>query len=177
MTYTWTTSAGRIIGANASVQLDTTDVSGPASLIATVRVADGRGGDAEASCNLRIPAPTPTPQTMTCAATGFPQNRSRLNNVDKACLDDVALRLREDPRSRVLIIGHADRTEARPDLLSRQRAEATKTYLVGERGVDASRITVRGVGTSQAQAAPALKGNRRVEVIFVPEGASAPSEK
>ena len=110
---------------------------------------------------------------MTCSATSFPRNLARLNNVDKACLDDVALRLRDDPRSRVLIIGHADRNERHPDLLSKQRAEATKTYLVRERGVSESRVTTRGMGAAQSAAA----NNRRVEVIFVPEGATPPSEK
>ena len=177
LTYSWTTSAGRLVGSDASVQLDTAGISGPASLIATVRVTDGRGGTAESSCNLRVPAPAPMPQVMTCGATGFPHNRARLNNVDKACLDDVALRLREDPRSRVMIVGHADRAERRSDLLSRQRAEATKAYLVRERGVDESRISVTAVGYSQAGVPAALQGNRRVEVIFVPEGAVPPSEK
>ncbi len=177
LSYTWTTSGGRILGSTSSVQLDTAGVTGPANLNATVRVADGRGGVAESTCNLRVAAPDRKPETMTCAATGFPHNRSRLNNVDKACLDDVALRLRDDPRSRVLIIGHANKNEARPELLSRQRAEATKAYLTRERGVDATRVTVRGDGASKAQAAPALQGNRRVEVIFVPEGAVPPSEK
>ena len=177
LTYTWTTTSGRILGSTANVELDSAGVSGPANVNATVRVADGRGGAADATCNLRVAAPERKPETMTCAATGFPHNRSRLNNVDKACLDDVALRLREDPRSHVVIIGHADRNEARPDLLSRQRAEATKTYLTSERGVDGARVSVQGAGASKAQASPALSGNRRVEVIFVPEGATSPSQK
>ncbi len=173
LTYTWSTSAGRIVGAGSSVELDTAGLTGPANLNATVRVEDGRGGSADATCNLRIPAPERRPETMTCSATSFPRNRSRLNNVDKACLDDVALRLRDDPRSRVLIIGHADRNESRPDLLSKQRAEATKTYLVRERGVSDSRVTTRGMGAASSAGA----NNRRVEVIFVPEGATPPSEK
>ena len=36
---------------------------------------------------------------MTCTSGGFPRNLARLNNVDKACLDDVASRLRTDPRA------------------------------------------------------------------------------
>ena len=47
-------------------------------------------------------------ETITCISGGFPANLARLNNVDKACLDDVASRLRQDPRSRVVIVGHAD---------------------------------------------------------------------
>ncbi len=173
LTYTWTTSAGQIRGTGSSVQLDSSGLTGPSSVNASVRVEDGRGGVANATCNLRIPAPERKAETMTCNATSFPRNLARLNNVDKACLDDVALRLRDDPRSRVLIIGHADKNERRPDVLSRQRAEATKAYLVRERGVSESRVTTRGMGASQSTG----PNNRRVEVIFVPEGATPPSQK
>lgn len=177
LTYVWSTDSGQISGSGSGVKLEASGVSAPASLTATVRVSDGRGGSADASCNVRIPAPEKRPEIVTCASTGFPPNRDRLNNVDKACLDDVALRLREDPRSRVIIVGYADSRERRPDVLSRQRAESTKTYLVRERGVDASRVTVRGAGGARSANASASLGNRRVEVTFVPEGASVPSQK
>ena len=177
LTYTWSSGLGRIMGSGADVKLDTAGVSAPASLTATVRVTDGHGGSAEGSCNVGIPAPKPRPETLTCASVGFPPNRDRLNNVDKACLDDVALRLREDPRSRVLVVGHADHAETHPDLVSRQRAEATKMYLVRERGVDESRISARGAGGSPSKGAVAAIGNRRVEVIFMPEGATPPPAK
>jgi outer membrane protein OmpA-like peptidoglycan-associated protein len=177
LTYAWSSSLGQITGSGSGVDLDTTGVSGPASISATVRVSDGRGGNTSAVCSVGIKAPLPKPQPMTCNSSGFPSNRSRLNNVDKACLDDVALRLREDPRSRLVIVGYADASERRPDLLSRQRGEATKTYLVRERGVDASRITVRGAGGIKSANVKASAANRRVEVTFVPEGATAPSQK
>jgi outer membrane protein OmpA-like peptidoglycan-associated protein len=177
LTYAWSSSLGQITGSGSGVDLDTAGVSGPASISATVRVSDGRGGSASAVCSVGIRAPARKPEPMTCNSSGFPVNRSRLNNVDKACLDDVALRLREDPRSRLVIVGHADSSERRPDLLSRQRAEATKEYLVRERGVDASRITVRGAGGVKSANARASAGNRRVEVTFVPEGATLPSQK
>ena len=177
LTYTWSTSSGQITGSGSSVMLATAGVTAPANIRAMVRVSDGRGGTGDATCNVVIPAPERRPETVTCASTGFPPNRDRLNNVDKACLDDIALRLREDPRSRVFIVGHADRAERRPDLLSRQRAESTKAYLVRERGIEESRVSVRGAGASASAGATASIGNRRVEVIFVPEGATPPSEK
>jgi outer membrane protein OmpA-like peptidoglycan-associated protein len=113
---------------------------------------------------------------VACDLSGFPRNRARLNNVDKACLDDLASRLKQDPRSRVVAIGHADSAERGPDELSTRRAEAVKAYLVKERGIDETRIEVRSAGaTKPADASGADRArNRRVEVFFVPEGGSPP---
>jgi outer membrane protein OmpA-like peptidoglycan-associated protein len=77
-------------------------------------------------------------------------------------------------------VGHADGSERFPEVIGRKRAEEVKDYLVKQRGVDESRISVRSVGASQ----PADSGttpqararNRRVQVIFVPEGASVPED-
>ena len=174
LSYAWSTGAGRITGSGPSVSLDTSGVTPPANITATVRVSDGRGAGAEATCAVRVPAPDRRPETISCDSAGFPRNLARLNNIDKACLDDVASRLRQDPRSRVIVIGHADTTERRPDLLARQRAEAAKTYLVRDRGVEEARVSVRSAAATQPRAAGSPLSNRRVELIFVPEGAVPP---
>ncbi len=176
LTYSWTSSAGRITGAGATVSLDTSGAAAPGSLTATVRVSDGRGGGATATCPIRVAAPGRRPETVTCESAGFPANLARLNNVDKACLDDVASRLRQDPRSRVVIIGHADATERRATVVALQRAEAAKTYLVSERSLEASRVTVRNAEATRPREAGVARRNRRVEVVFVPDGAVPPAE-
>jgi outer membrane protein OmpA-like peptidoglycan-associated protein len=176
LTYSWTTNAGRITGTGATVKLETSGLRAPTSIVATVRVADGRGAGAEASCPVRIPGLERRPDTITCESAGFPLNLARLNNVDKACLDDVASRLRQDPRSRVIATGYADTVERRPTLLARQRAEAAKAYLVSERGIEEARVSVRSPeGTREREPGPSRK-NRRVEVMFVPDGAKPPGE-
>jgi outer membrane protein OmpA-like peptidoglycan-associated protein len=118
--------------------------------------------------------------TTLCTSSGFPRNLSRLNNVDKACLDDVASRLKADPRARVVVIGHADSKERYPEVIARKRAEAIKDYLVKERGVEDARVSVRSAGSSKPMdtgtSAAARAKNRRVEVVFVPEGAAAPED-
>ncbi len=77
-----------------------------------------------------------------------------------------------------MIIGHADKGERTPEVIARKRAEAVKRSLTVERGVDASRISVRSAGSSKpldtGTSASARARNRRVEVITVPEGAQAP---
>ena len=113
------------------------------------------------------------PRPITCESAGFPRNLARLNNVDKACLDDVASRLRQDPRSRVIIIGHADSEERRPAVVARQRAEAAKTYLVVERGLEGVARLGRTPKRATSRSRLPRAANRRVELIFVPDGAIA----
>ena len=77
-----------------------------------------------------------------------------------------------------VVLGHADSTETNPDVVSRVRAENVKAYLVDERGVEDSRVSVRGAGSGRAvdsgASKDALAKNRRVEVIFLPAGARPP---
>jgi outer membrane protein OmpA-like peptidoglycan-associated protein len=181
LTYEWSASQGRITGNGATATYDSTGVTPPATVTITVRVTDGRGGTAESTCTVRIAAQeVRKAETVTCISGGFPRNLARLNNVDKACLDDVASRLKQDPRSRVIIVGHADSGETHPDVIARKRGEAVKTYLVKERGIEESRITVRSAAATKpldtGTTAMARAKNRRVELIFVPEGAVVPED-
>jgi outer membrane protein OmpA-like peptidoglycan-associated protein len=110
---------------------------------------------------------------VSCISTGFPKNASRLNNVDKACLDDVDQRLKADPRARVVVIGHSDSKETSKNI-GQARAEAVRDYLVKERGIDTTRIEVRSATADAGVDVTAQTANRRVEVWFVPEGAAVP---
>jgi hypothetical protein len=176
LTYEWSASGGKVTGTGPDAVWDSTGVEPGTSTTITVRVSDGRGGTAQATCTVKVIKKGGPP--VTCSAGGFPVNRERLNNVDKACLDDVATRLKQDPRSRVVIIGHGDSKEKYPEVIGRKRAEAAKAYLVKERGIDESRVSVRSAagrkpadtGTTEA----ARKKNRRVEVVFLTEGAELP---
>jgi outer membrane protein OmpA-like peptidoglycan-associated protein len=181
LTYTWSTSTGRVTGNGADAKLDTTGVPCGTTITVTVSVSDGRGGTASATDTVKVICPAaPKPEAVTCTSGGFPANLARLNNVDKACLDDVASRLRQDPRSRVVIVGHADSREPNAAVVARKRAEAVKNYLVKERGIEEARVTAREVGKSRlldtGTSALSHAKNRRVDVIFVPEGATVPED-
>jgi outer membrane protein OmpA-like peptidoglycan-associated protein len=177
LTYEWSADMGKISGTGPDATWDSTGAAAGSSATITVRVSDGRGGTAEAKCRVSLDKPRGV-APVTCTAGSFPANSARLNNVDKACLDDVASRLKQDPRARVVVVGHADSKEKYPEVIGRKRAEAVKTYLVKERGIDESRISVR----SAAARRPANTGttpqaraeNRRVEITVVPEGMDAP---
>jgi outer membrane protein OmpA-like peptidoglycan-associated protein len=181
LTYTWTSSAGKLTGSGAQTTLDSAGVACDGSVTVTVTVSDGRGGTASANDTVRVKCPEkPKPEPITCTSGGFPRNLARLNNVDKACLDDVASRLKQDPRSRIVIIGHADKSERYPEVVGRKRAEAIKSYLVKERGADQARITAKSAGATKpldtGTSATARAKNRRADVIFVPEGATVPED-
>jgi len=172
LTYEWSAAAGRVNGTGATVALDFAGVTPPADAAVTVKVTDDHSNVATSNCSVRLVAPVVQAEAVSCVAGGFPRNLSRVGNVDKACLDDVAQRLSGDPRARVVIIGHMDTRET-GTTLAQQRADAVQNYLVRERGIESSRITTRSAGSTKPLGQDAA-GNRRVEVWFVPQGAKEP---
>lgn len=177
ISYTWSSSAGSVTGTGNRVTLSLDGAAPASTATITVRATDTHGNTATSDCAVTVMAPAAQPEAVSCLAGGFPRNLSRLTNVDKACLDDVATRLKSDPRARVIVVGHADRRESSPTRISDQRASAVKAYLVTA-GVDGSRITTRSSGSSKlldtGTDMSAQQRNRRVEVWFVPEGAKEP---
>jgi outer membrane protein OmpA-like peptidoglycan-associated protein len=175
ITYAWTTSAGRVNGNGGSATLSFDGTTEPSMATVTVSATDNHGNTSTSTCAVTVSAPARAAESVSCLAGGFPRNLSRLTNVDKACLDDVATRLKSDPRARVFVIGHADRRETAS--IGDQRGSAVKEYLV-QTGVDGSRITVRSMGSTRlldtGTTTASQQRNRRVEVWFVPEGAKEP---
>jgi outer membrane protein OmpA-like peptidoglycan-associated protein len=108
------------------------------------------------------PAPVPTPeppvaqprqpQEIRTDEIHFESGSARLTNIAKAILDEVALRMKQEPSATALVIGYTDdreNTGANRDL-DRRRAEAVRDYLVSRHGIDPARITVEGRGTQDA---------------------------
>jgi outer membrane protein OmpA-like peptidoglycan-associated protein len=181
LTYAWSTSAGKVSGSGPDATFDSASVPCDTTVTVTVQVSDGRSGTAQATDTVRVKCPEkPKPEPVTCTSGGFPRSMARLNNVDKACLDDLAARMKQDPRSRIVITGHADKSEPNAEVIGRKRAEAIKSYLVKERGVDEARVTARSAGSTKpldtGTTAVARAKNRRADVTFVPEGATLPED-
>jgi hypothetical protein len=105
-----------------------------------------------------------------CGPIFFPFNSARINNEHKACLDEIALRLQQDPRALVVIDGHRDSSERVG--ISVTRINNAKAYLVTEKGIDAARITLRNFGDTCPHESGDPNLNRRVEFYIVPDGAS-----
>jgi outer membrane protein OmpA-like peptidoglycan-associated protein len=167
LTYTWQTNGGQIIGDGASVQLDTSGLQ-PGNYVVTGRAETVTHSACDCSANVTVQAPAPLPQASKVSACEFTAGSARADNVCKRNLDDVAVRLQSDPKSKVVLTGYADPQEARADKLAAQRGDVAKKYLGDKSGIDASRIEVRtAAGTPGAG-----KENRRLDIIFVPDGAS-----
>lgn len=155
------TSAGATAGEWASIAtLDTSGVQ-PGKLDVNVGVTDTRGLSSSclASVDVQSPPPPPAPPVVAETQVGkcdFANGKkpSRVDNACKAALDDSALKLKNEPDGKLVIVGFADATEeAKSPQLAAVRAFNAKSYLVGGeggQGIDASRIEIRK-GTGEGQ--------------------------
>jgi hypothetical protein len=95
-----------------------------------------------------------------------------VDNDAKGCLDDVALNAQRSADASLVVVGNAapepvptkgrKRHAKEEPNLAAQRAVNTKAYLVTEKGIDASRISVRTDST----------GTNEVDNYLVPAGAN-----
>jgi outer membrane protein OmpA-like peptidoglycan-associated protein len=167
LNYTWQTNGGQVVGSGSSVQLDTSGLS-PGAYTVTGRVENGRGGAADCSTSIAVEAPPPAPQASKIGECSFTPSSARADNVCKRVLDDVAVRLQNDPKGKVILVGFADPKEPGASKLAARRADSTKKYLGEKQGMDATRIDVRSVNGS----ASTPRENRRIDVVWVPDGAT-----
>ena len=170
LTYSWVSNGGKISGTGASIELDTTGLW-PGTFTVTGRAENGKGGAADCFASVTIQAPPPPPRASKINECYFLLHSARLDNVCKRIFDDVAVRLANDPKARVIIIGYASPRKGSAQRLAyklaMQRAQNSKQYLSSMKGVDASRIET-SIGGGSAMPG---KENRRVDIILVPAGA------
>ena len=130
--------------------------------------------------NLRIASGQPDNHTRLStdgkfSTTGilFESGSSQIMPYSAAVLNEIATLLAEQPGLKLKIIGHTDQDgEASKNLeLSRQRAAAVKTILVGDYKIDSSRLETGGEGERKpinpSLTAEAKAQNRRVEFIRI----------
>ena len=125
----------------------------------------------------------------------FPNRSSRVNNAAKRYLIEVLTpKLKADPDSKVILIGHRDMGETGRRTLDTQRVINTAAVLSAGKGIcpalDLSRVQVKSDGTDQtdppmpfadssvkertARVQPTMRAQfQRVEVWFIPGGADA----
>jgi outer membrane protein OmpA-like peptidoglycan-associated protein/opacity protein-like surface antigen len=169
LTYTYSATTGQVSGDGAKATFDSTGLQ-PGSYTVKCGVSDGRGGTAESSTNVDVQQPPPPPQPSKAGDCGYTKaGDSRFDNACKRVGDDVALRLKNDPTAKLVIVGYADAKEPKAAKLAQTRADLAKKYL-GEKGIDAARISTR-VGEASMEKGQE-KANRRVDFVIVPEGAT-----
>jgi hypothetical protein len=169
LTYSYSATGGQVTGNGPTATFDSTGLTS-GSYKVNCSVTDSRGDKADGQATVDVQQPPPPPQATKVGECGYTKaGVARFDNLCKRVGDDVALRLKSDPNAKVVIIGYADPKEPKAAKLAQSRADLAKAYL-GEKGIDASRSTTR---TGQASTEKGTeKENRRVEFIFVPEGAT-----
>ena len=146
LTYSYSATEGSVSGNGNTATLSTAGAA-PGTITVTCNVVDDKGQTASATTNVTLsaPPPPPAPTTSSLCSVNFERDKRRPTRVDnegKACLDDVSLKLQQSADAKLAVVGNAASTEKRGSTLAAERAVNTKDYLVKEKGIDASRISV-----------------------------------
>jgi outer membrane protein OmpA-like peptidoglycan-associated protein len=162
LTYSYSATSGSVNGSGARVEFNSAGAPTGAVEI-TCNVADDKGGNATANTMVTIVAPyvAPSPHAQALCSLSFDNSKphsARVDNDAKACLDEVALDLQNQPDARVVVVGEATTSEKTPKEgqkqtsdLAAQRAVNAKHYLVAEKGIDPTRVSaVTGATDNQA---------------------------
>ena len=163
LTYAWTLDGQRRPESSSRMQINTSGLAGGRHSVA-VTVEDDRGVAASDTKSFSV-----SEKIVIHMEGNLP------NNVAKAQLDEIALKIRQNPQLRATLTGHTDDrgSEEVNEGVGLRRADAVKAYLVREQNIDEGRIETQSAGETQPIADNATpqgqSDNRRVEVeLFVP---------
>jgi hypothetical protein len=166
LTYSYSSTSGSVSGSGSTATLSTAGTAlGVVSV--TCSVVDDKGGSASGTTSVTIaaPAPPPSPSVSEMCSVKFERDLHRPVRVDneaKACLDEVALSLQHSSDATLVLVGNSSSAEKGGSKLASDRAINTKAYLVKEKGIDSSRITVY-TGSQDGKV---------VSTVLVPAGAT-----
>jgi hypothetical protein len=183
ITYSYSATAGTISGNTSTATLSTSGAA-PGTITVTCNAVDSKGMTASQQTTVTVEAPqaAPAPMTQALCTINFERDKRRPTRVDneaKACLDDIALTAQRQADAKLAITGNAapvkvmgKSTPKKEEMAAKEtskyaaeRAVNEKAYLVGEKGIDASRITVY-TGTA---------GTDSSATILIPAGANLDS--
>jgi hypothetical protein len=176
LTYSYSSTAGTVSGNTATATLSTAGVA-PGTISVTCNVVDDKGQTASQMTTVTVLAPVvaapKAPTTSSLCTISFdkdPKRPTRVDNEAKACLDDIALSAQRDPQAKLAITGnsavkmekgkrHEEMEQKEAMRMASERAIHEKEYLVKEKGLDASRISLytgtAGTNTSATTIIPA----------------------
>jgi hypothetical protein len=174
ITYSYSSTAGSISGNTSTATLSTSGAA-PGTITVTCNAVDSKGMTASQQTTVTVesPAAPPAPTTQALCTINFDRDKKRPTRVDneaKACLDDIALTAQRQADAKLAIVGNSEpvkekghrKHEREEDLTAKYAAERAvneKAYLVGEKGIDSSRIAVytgtSGMNTSTTTLIPA----------------------
>ncbi|HET9525938.1 MAG TPA: hypothetical protein VFO99_07215 [Pyrinomonadaceae bacterium] len=163
--YAWTVNpkgAKVISGAGTpTITVDSTGIGGQ-RVIATLVVTDG-SGDPTCRQSAQSVAVVTAPERKVIVAREFDECANCTFDDQKARLDNLAVELQNDPSARAHIIAYGGRYSpiAQVEVLMKR----ARDYIVEQRGIDASRLTIVNGG---------FREDDNVELWVVPAGAEAP---
>lgn len=161
LTYTFVSDQGALTNRDNVATLNTAGLNGNVTVMCSVK--DDRNLSASSNATVAVQPPAAPPQATQAGDFVFQPNSARVDNKAKAILDGMALRLNREANSKALVVGYT--AVAERATLGMARANNAKAYLTRDKGIDGARITTADGG----------KGGRRVEVWFVPAGATMPA--
>jgi outer membrane protein OmpA-like peptidoglycan-associated protein len=151
-TVTWTATAGRLDPPQGEATTWSSAGASSGEVTITGLAEDEAGGRASCALVLSVTEQTVSaePTTLSFDCQEFALGSAAVDNRCKAVLDEVALRMRQNPQSTAEITGYSDSTGAadRIQSLSEERAANVLIYLVETLGIDANRVSSRGMGAS-----------------------------
>ncbi len=175
LTYSYSADGGTISGNGATATYSSTGApTGMVGITCTATDDKSQTATANTSVTIRAPYSAPMPHSQTLGSIDFSKCKhhpTRVDNEALAVLDGIALDLKYQQDANLVTVGEASLAEKMTETgnptngikeFAAQRAVNVKDYLVKEKGIDASRISVR-TGTADEQ---------NVKNYLVPTGAN-----
>ncbi|HZI58551.1 MAG TPA: OmpA family protein, partial [Verrucomicrobiae bacterium] len=161
---TYVANGGKLSSNRNQATLDTAD-TGPGPISVRATAFDDRQLSASTVVTVNVEAPAAPPTTPTAQKLmelEYKPNSTYVDNRSKAVLDDVALKMQQDPNLTAVLSGSADAGES--PHMALQRAQNAMTYLTKSKGIDPQRIQVKA----------GSEPGRKVDIWTVPAGATMP---
>ena len=167
LTYAYSASGGTITGTTSTATLSTAGAP-PGPITVTCSTLDDHGNAASASTTVTVTSPPvasiPTPTSQSVGTIGFERNRpiaARAGEISQQ-LNMIAILLQRSPGAALAIVGNAAVSEKdSTHTLAEHRALSILGYLVGQEGVDASRLLAYAGSANSAS----------VDLYLIPAGA------
>lgn len=169
LTYSYSATAGTVSGTGNTGSFSSGGVSPGTPVTVTANVVDDRGLSTPCTAMVNVLTPPVTvveAQDVGSCNFSDPRKTARVDNVCKAVLDEVALRLQREPNGKLVVVGYAEEEEvAKVSDIDGQRSVNVKYYLTSGEShaqIDPSRIETR----------TGAHGSKSAKLYFVPEGAN-----
>ena len=136
LTYTYSASAGTVNGSGNTATFSSTGApTGPITITCNVSDDKGHNASAETSVTIEAPPPPPQPKTQALCSISFTTDKkrpTRVNNEAKACLDEVALDLQQQPDAKAVLVGESADGKGRADEAAASPCQAQACQACGE---------------------------------------------